>query len=118
MSERTYGGLTAAELRALIPKDGDGWKGTATFDRAVRLALSDLLTAVEAREVKEWDGRSVGESSPHAAYCDIALQDAQVQNSDKGELIWSYSDELFDKSLAANGYKIVPIAAVEKGGSR
>lgn len=58
---------------------------------------------------KEWDGRSIGESAPHAAYCDIAIQDAQVEITDKGERIWSYDDALFDRSLAGNGYKIVRI---------
>ena len=67
------------------------------------------MTSPPNHKPKEWDGRSVGESAPHAAYCDLALQDAQVQESDKGELIWSYDDALFDKSLAGNGYEIVPV---------
>ena len=58
---------------------------------------------------KEWNGRSIGESAPHAAYCDIAMQDAMVEITDKGERLWSYNDELFDKSLAGNGYTIVRI---------
>ena len=46
----------------------------------------------------------------HAAYCDIALQDAQVEVEDNGEKIWLYDDTLFDKSLAGNGFKIVPVS--------
>lgn len=61
-------------------------------------------------EPREHDGRNIAEAAPHAAYCDIAMQDAQIEVMDNGERIWMYDDALFDKSLAGNGWKVVPVA--------
>jgi len=44
-----------------------------------------------------------------ANLCDIALQDALVEVEDNGEKIWLYDGEVFAKSLAGNGYKVVKI---------
>ena len=67
------------------------------------------LRAASPSEVRKHDGRNIADSAPHAAYCDIALQDAQIEVMDNGERLWTYDDALFDKSLAANGYKVVPV---------
>lgn len=66
----------------------------------------------QPRSIKDITGdrRSADQTSPHAAYCDVALQDALIEADDAGERIWIYDDELFDASLAANGYRIVPLA--------
>lgn len=88
----------------------------ADFSDAVEIALAGhgyKAGPTWSPTPKEWDGRSIGESAPHAAYCDVALQDAQIEITDKGERIWSYDDALFDKSLAGNGYKIVRIDTPE-----
>ena len=67
------------------------------------------LRAASPSEVRKHDGRNIADSAPHAAYCDIALQDAQIEVVDNGERLWMYDDALFDKSLAGNGYKVVPV---------
>lgn len=73
------------------------------------LVARALLAGEGAVPPKEWDGRSVGESAPHAAYCDLAMADAMIQIKDGDELVWSYDDALFDRALAANGWKVVPV---------
>lgn len=47
--------------------------------------------------------------APLSSYCDIALQDAMITFEDNGERIHNYDDERLVKSLAGNGYKIVPV---------
>lgn len=72
---------------------------TASLHRAMTAADIGLIAG------------NIAEVAPHATYCDVALGDAYFSGYINGEPIGFFDDDLFDTSLAGNGYKVVPLSA-------